>query len=759
MRVADDRADPVRDNLRQLAVSGAASLVLIAAVLFGMLGRGRSVAAVAFSVLFSLALALAAMKPLGLSLNLLTLAGLAMVVGLLVDNAVVVVERLTEERRRHGPTKALRRTWGVVAVPLLGGTLTTLAVLAPLVWASGELHALFASFAVLTALTLLASLFAALLLVPLVIENGGPPTRRPTTRRWCPRGLDLPLAWANRWPLPTLVLLALLLGTPIHSLPEPLEEPARGWSPWHRQVAERYNATLGSDVFRDARRWLDPLLGGVLGPFLEQVHLGRRWSFTERPEVRARLTLPTGSGLGRSDRLIAELERRALGSPVVRHTLVRVSEDQATLRVLFDDGALASREPLRLRQELIETVLHWADVEVSIGGLVPQGFHSGLGEVASFVVEAHGPSWNTLGEVADTLDRRLRRDHRVVEVDTAAGPSGPTRGHEVLALGWPSDAQARTGVDPRSLAQRLRLRLWTHGASFEAILGETGESVPVRLQIAGSETWSLDDLLTTPLAAEGQAPVRLGDAAVLGRVRQPLAIERRDQQYRRILRVYYRGPRDQGEKLIDHELANLVPPPGHRLERPTDTFLTDTVRLQLWLLLAATALAVLLVMAAVFESWRLPWLVLVSLPLALVGVAMGFLWSGADFAEGAFIGLVLLTGIAVNDAILLVDRQRRLRRRRPHLDPGTLAHLAVRQRLRPMWTTTLTSIAGVAPLLLIAEAGDFWLGFAVTVAGGLASSTLLVPPAIVALCAGARRRPRSAPSRRAWRRPWALASD
>ena len=98
----------------------------------------------------------------------------------------------------------------------------------------------------------------------------------------------------------------------------------------------------------------------------------------------------------------------------------------------------------------------------------------------------------------------------------------------------------------------------------------------------------------------------------------------------------------------------------------------------------------------------------------------------------------MLTGIAVNDAILLTDRYRQLVDRRPNTPRGVLVRLAIRERLRPMWTTTLTSVAAMAPMLIFPDDGDFWLGLAVTVVGGLLSSTLLVPIATAALVAGSK---------------------
>lgn len=142
---------------------------------------------------------------------------------------------------------------------------------------------------------------------------------------------------------------------------------------------------------------------------------------------------------------------------------------------------------------------------------------------------------------------------------------------------------------------------------------------------------------------------------------------------------------------------------------------------------------VFLMIAAVLESWRLAGLVMVCVPLAWIGVAAGFLSSEQSFGEGAFLGVVLVIGVAVNTGILLAYRFHQLRTARPGAPASRLALLAVRSRLRPMWATTLSAVAGILPMLLLPGAKSFWIGLAITVVGGLLSSTLLAPVAMVAL--------------------------
>ena len=242
----------------------------------------------------------------------------------------------------------------------------------------------------------------------------------------------------------------------------------------------------------------------------------------------------------------------------------------------------------------------------------------------------------------------------------------------------------------------------------------------------------VERLTEMPIQVSSGRTVKLSSITTFNIEHLPGSIERRDQQYRRFIRVDFHGPVQVGENLIDHHIRTMPLAAGYRLERKQLVFFDEEVKSSFYGILIGILIIVYLITAAFFESWKLPAVVMLSVPTALIGVGLGFVWTGAYFAEGAFIGCILLTGIAVNDGILLVDRFRALKRRSPTSDQKRCIRLAICHRLRPMWTTTLTSLVAMAPLLVFPDESDFWVGFAVTVMGGLLASTLLAPVATVA---------------------------
>ena len=727
---AEDRSEHLREQLRDLLVQALFGLAAICIVLRIMLHGFRAALIVLTSLAVALAVALALIGPLGLTLNILTLSGLVLLDGLLLDNAVVLLERIQVERARGAKiSEASRRALGAVWIPQLGGTAATVAALVPVVYLSRELRPIFQPFAILVALTFFCSLVSAALLIPALVSTlapGAAPTRwgSPGIRRLCLRLFLSPHRVAVRLPWTVLAILLLCVGVPVVFLPEGVEP---GAPPWRAL----YNETLGSDTVRNLRQTLDPVLGGVTRAFFRNVDLGRSWRFDERDEVTVSLKLPAGSGIERADALLRRFEPRALQEPAVRQTIATVRDDSAFLRVTFRESS--ERERLAVRDALIREALHISGVEVVVSGLLPMSFYSGLGDVASLRVEAFGSNYDELREIALSFAQRLRKHPGFALVDVDAGRRGRLPSREVLSLHWGDAAVARTGIYASGLTRQLRADLVGSAPAFLASF-EGNPRLPVRIAPALTADLDLDTLVSRPLRTGGaDRSFRISGLAEIASEREAPVIERFNHQYRRYIDISYLGPYELGEKILARELKAFRLPPGVRLEPEGEAFLDESVRRQIFPVLCGTVLLVALVIAAVLESWKLAGLAMVSLPMAWLGVALAFARSGEAFAEGAFVGSILVIGIAVNDNLLLADQYRRLRRTHRLLPASCLALVAVRSRLRPMWTTLLCSLVGMLPILILAEAGTFWRGLALTVTGGLLSASLLTPLAMVAL--------------------------
>lgn len=752
--VVVDRTEDVRELLDDLILRGGIGLILVTFVLLFMLKSVRATVIVLFSVAVALAPALALFRFFDLSLNIITLAGLVLVFGLLIDNSVVVVEQLLLQQQKilarglkglelhiERTKSALKAVW----VPLLGGTLSTMAVMLPLVYLSGDLRDLFLPFGVLVSLTLLISLISAVTFVPVVVRYLPPKTEKPEWT-WLRRAAATPYLIVARFPKLTLMLLILLLGTPIWKLPQKINEPRSGWSSEVRErFANVYNSTLGTEVVINARGLVDPLSGGLLRPFFRFVSFYKPWGYPERKTIHVGLRFSKGNTIERSDSLIIMFEKMALAEESVYQTDVRVAEDYAYLRIEFRKGALQNPGPYILQRRLVGRAVLLGGMYVSVGEIIPQtGYYNGGGGGSSGArVRIYGPNYEDLESIAHQLANYMRRKtRRVQNIDLNAQRNSWTRSQsrQVLQFEWDADATARTGADAYWINHRMRPYFVTMRPLWRADIG--GDSrVPIRMIVDQASTLDIDRITQRPLIVSDSSILRLAGVSDYKIVEMEAEIERENQQYVRHMSVDYRGPFDMQRRFMKNTVESFVTPPGYRIETGYDYFFTNETKRAFGWIFGATLLLVFLVTASIFESWRLPIVVMLSVPLAGVGVFLGFLIMRISFVEGAFIGTILLIGIAVNDSILLTDRFRQLRILRPYGKPSILARLAVRERLRPMWTTTLTSAAAMLPLLVFPNNDDFWIGLAVTVTAGLLASTLLAPLASVAMLSLFKRKP------------------
>jgi HAE1 family hydrophobic/amphiphilic exporter-1 len=225
-------------------------------------------------------------------------------------------------------------------------------------------------------------------------------------------------------------------------------------------------------------------------------------------------------------------------------------------------------------------------------------------------------------------------------------------------------------------------------------------------------------------AGEG---VRLADVADLKEREVLTAIVREDQQYRRVVSYEFRGPVRLGDRVRDAVVAATALPDGYRIETEQEWSWSRREERQIYGVLAVALVLVFMVTAALFESLRQPLVIFLTVPMALIGVFLVFYLAQASFTREAYIGVIMMGGIVVNNAILLVDRVNQLR----WVEGLGLVEAIVRgaaQRVRPIFMTSATTIFGLLPLVLFSEYADsnIWNALGYVLIGGLSSSTVLV---------------------------------
>ena len=352
-------------------------------------------------------------------------------------------------------------------------------------------------------------------------------------------------------------------------------------------------------------------------------------------------------------------------------------------------------------------------------------FYGGGGSPPNYTIQIFGYNYEQVRDIAEDLKRRLERFSRVRDVDTNAGGRwwGSEKSSEVV-LQLDRERLAMHDLTARDVVIQVRAAVGGRTSQGEIRVG--GEELGFELKMQGYRDLNVLDLAET-LIASNDGDVRLADVATIGERDVLNVIEREDQQYRRSVRYEFRGPRKLGDRIRDVVITSTSLPDGYRIEGQQDFEWSDEEQTQIYIVLAVSLVLVFMVTAALFESLRQPICVLLTVPMALVGVFLIFFFTEASFTREAYIGVIMMGGIVVNNAILLVDHVNQLRRRLGvHLMDAVVR--GTLERVRPILMTSATTVLGLLPLVIFSDYADanIWNALGYALIGGLLSSTLFV---------------------------------
>jgi hydrophobic/amphiphilic exporter-1 (mainly G- bacteria), HAE1 family len=626
----------------------------------------------------------------GFTLNLMSLGGLALGVGMMVDSAIVVLENVFHRREAGDvPAEAAIRGTQEVAPAIVASTLTTLVIFLPVVFTGGVAGLLFGELAYVIVFALGVSLLVSLSVVPMLAA------------RLPPRGEE-----GGR---------SALLRSLSRSAAEGLE---------------RLDAAYGRILDAALRRRLATVLGAAaalglslgLAPFIGTELLPP----TDEGEVRVTGEMALGTRLelvDRQTRRIEEVVFDAVPEAIASVTTVEggaIDDAQGEVRLSLGPSSRRSRSNAEVAADLR------ARLESRIPGMTvrtraPQGSFAldrVLGEAEEGVtVEVLGDDLEVLGQLASRVAEVVAGIRGITDVDDTRPEGVPEQRIEIDRA-----KVADLGLTVRDVSEVLEVGVAGRQAGeFRA----AGDSYRIFVQLADVRQRTLDDILDLTLQTPSGERVALRNVVRTQPGRGPIEIARREQ--RRVVRVTANIAGRPGGTVAEEiavALREIPRPAGYAFalsgayEAQQETF----AELRVGLLLALAL--VYMVLAGQYESLRDPLVVMLSVPFAAVGVLVVLFATGTTLNLQSGIGIIMLGGIVVNNAILLVDLASRLRSE--GVPAAEAAARAGRRRLRPILMTTLTTLLGLVPLALgIGEGADAQAPLARAVIGGLAGSTVL----------------------------------
>jgi HAE1 family hydrophobic/amphiphilic exporter-1 len=679
-RVVDDESKEIHKSLNELYLLVGIILAVIFALVFLILKSVLPSLLILSSIGFSVLVTFNLVYFFKISINMLTLGALALGFGLFVDNSIVVFENILRMREKGQPAiQAAIQAPKEVFVAVLAATLTTIAPFFCFPFFQGRLKIYYLPLGIVIASALTISLLVSFSLIPALS-----PRLLRTTKEGRPEKIrgsyEKILNFLLRHPLEIIIVVGLML--------------------------------FGS------YRW-----------FKKEVTMGDFFRWYSRDRLAVSIGMPPGTDLEKTDEVVKKFEAQVMGHDYEKEMNSRLSAENAFIEITFPEEIEYSYRPYALKEELIQLATQFAGISVGIYGFDPQGYYSsfGTGTMYDSYIKFFGYNLKRLKEITSELDQRLKQNPRIKETKIVSSRYGWWRVdsfEHILKID--RGALRKYEVDPRYLYYHLQTLI--RGEFNAPIKWRTqGKEIAVSIKFPESERLDLRALQDTMIRTPRGELLRLGD--ISGLEERPVAgsIDRENQQFQQTLMWEFRGPTKAAENYKKAVFAGLRLPPGFSATLEETWKLTEEEKAQLKFAIIFSVVVIFMILAALYESIIQAFYIILAVPLALIGVFVAFVIADYSFDSSAYIGVILLGGIVVNNAILLVDHINLKRRQGLPLLEAVLK--GSRERVRPIFLTTGTTVLGMFPLLLIqAEVGKrkIWASLALSTVGGLTSSTIFI---------------------------------
>ncbi len=694
-------------NVGSMAVYGG---ILAIFVLLFFLRNLLSTIIIALAIPISIIATFSLMYFSGFTLNIITLGGLALGIGMLVDSSIVVLENIYRLRESgKGPEEAAVKGTAEVTAPIIASTLTTLAVFLPLIFVRGMSGILFKQLAYVVSFALICSLMVALTMVPMMsakllhlTRNGSNSTL--ATRLYLASGLIFTkmedgykklLHYALNHTVIVLIAALVVLGSSLFLIPSIGVEFMPSTDEGEVRITGEMDVGTKLDVLDEKFKTIEKIVTD------------------EVPEIKS---------------MVASVGGRSYRSRGSHSGTMRISLIPRKERIRSSDKVAAD-----LRRKL--TKIPGVAIKTRAGqGLFLLRMTSGNTEKVQ--IEIRGYDLETSNVLAKKIEEIVQDIDGVTDITISTYTGNP---EEIITIDRQKAADMNLTIS--QIANMLQTVLSGTRASY---FREGGDEFDIRVKIKDAELMNPDEIFDLTIVNSAGEPVVLRNVVKSIPFKGPVRIERKDQERIVTLSANISG-RDMGSILSDIQtgLRSIVVPKNFSISFGGDYEEQQKAFRELLFSLMLALLLVYMVMASLYESFRYPFVVMFSVPFAVIGVILMLLLSHTTFNIQSYIGCILLGGIVVNNAILFVDHINLLRRR-DNMPLREAVEEAGKRRIRPILMTATTTILAMMPLAIgLGEGGEVQAPLARAVIGGLASDTLitlLIVPSMYLLFESKRRK-------------------
>lgn len=681
----------ITQSMSNLTSTAWQAVLLTFLVLLVFLRNIRSALIVAVSIPVSMITTFAVMDQAGLTLNVISMAGLALAIGMLVDNSIVVLESIF---RRHDELKeklvdAANNGAKEVAMAITASTLTTLVVFIPVLFVPGMAGMLFRDMVITICFSLTISLIVALSLIPLLSSRILRLQRNIDPNSLVGRTQGVLTAWLDDLHAFYERVLAISLAN---------KGKVLGFTLLTFVVSVIYLFTIGGEFMPKTDN----------GFIAMTVDRSPGTSIEAMDKTMAELNQILKEKIPEADNIYANFGQ---GEGVMAlFSSQNSAEGDVTVRLR--DRADRKRTMFEIQDALREDLNSLPDVDAKFADR-GEGLFSG----SDITVKIFGYDLQKSEAISNELEQKFARIDGIASITSSIRKTTPE-----LRINLDRQRIADLGLNTAEIGQVVSTSIL---GSVVTQFRDSGDEYDIRLQLNKKSRTSKEDLENILVMTPAGTQIPLRALATIEYTKSPREIIREDQERIVTLDIDISGSNLRGITAEVNKAIKEVTLPrdfrteiGGQAEDQAESFM------YLGLALMVAILLTYMVMASQFESLVDPFTILFTIPLSFIGVALGMLVTGTDMNVMALVGVVMLVGIVVNNGIVLVDKINQLRHEGMDLEPAI--HEAGRVRLRPVLMTALTTILGMLPLAIgSGESGEIWAPMGRAVMGGMTVATAL----------------------------------
>ena len=672
----------------------------------------------------------------GLSIHIYTLAGITVSLGIIIDTSIVMVDHYSYYRNRS------------VFPALLGATATTIGALCVVMLLPEEDKKNLADFSLVIMINLSVALVTSYLFIPSLLDRfpikrssySLSVRRRRRVVKWN-RLYSGYIDWGQRHRWVFVAVLVAGFGIPLCVLPAKVAEdkPQEQWNFWERT----YNSIMGWRPYADNKNTVDKVVGTSFAMFHKAMSKGNFYREPGRDVLYVNAGMPEGCTVVQLNDVVTSMENYLSQFDQIESFTTNIySYDNAMIEVRFKPEFEKTSFPAELKAQVMAMASNFGGATWRVWGINDSYFNNNVTtSYKSNRITLTGYNYDDLIGYAEVLVDKLSGNRRVSEPEIMSGGWSGFAGNE-FNIGYDFEKMAAVGLSPYRYYSVLYSMLYDQGMRDIMINGEMTSTV---LRSSQAESFDLWNVQNSQVSVDS-LKVKLSEIGSIEKKRTGLSIYRHNQSYEVTVGYDFIGSYELSKSLTETTVKYMneeVLPVGYKAEVPGYWWGTGKQIQYAWLLLLI--IAIIYVMCAMtFESLRLPFAVILMIPVSFIGVFLVFGAFDFPFDQGGFAAFVMLSGIVVNAGIYLINQFQDIRssaRRRRMRSLGydasckdvqdSSGRFAVRQyvkaynhKINPTMLTIISTILGLIPFLFDGPEEVFWFAFATGTIGGMAFSVL-----------------------------------